>query len=156
MSSQSTVYTTDGQWKLEAYAFKSYLVVYSSIGSGGRTFHWERQRRWFDPWYHHFHWVEQPVEQISVSTTYAGILPRTVPGAAHRSASGADTSSVEEKIWAVGIGVSIDATAGTGGPDWGTASPGGMPKLDVRGVRGHVTARIAGETLSADVEAGQM
>ncbi len=149
----ATLYSSDGRWKVRAEAFKNYLFLYSSIGTEVTTYHWERQRRWWDPWYDHHHWVERRVDAISITNRYSGLLPNLDPSAAARRASANDRSHLEEKIWAAGIGVSMDASASSGLPDPGTAGPCCGARLDVREVEGHVSVRIGNEVLTTDVSA---
>ncbi len=149
----ATLHTSDGQWKVEVTAFKNYLVVYSSIGTEVTAYHWERERRWYDPWYNHHHWVKRPVDRISITNRYSGLLPSMDPSGAVRTASASRASHLEEKLWAVGIGVSMDASAGSGLPDPGTAGPCCGAKLDVREVEGTAHVRIGDEVLTAVVGA---
>lgn len=152
MASTVTLNGSDGLWKAEVRAFKNYYIVYSSIGTEVKVYRRERYRRWYDPWYKHTHWRSSPADYITISNTYQGSLPSQVPTAAQRSADRENTSTLEEKIWAFGVGVSMDASAGTGFPDPGSASPGGV-KLDVRSVQGTATVRMGNEQFTATVTA---
>jgi hypothetical protein len=152
-SSSATLYSQDGQWKVQVNAFKNYYLVYSSIGTEVTTYHWEPQRRWYDPWYNFYRWVERPVDSISINNRYTGLTASLSPAAANRSASAYNRSYLEEKLWAVGLGVSMDASADTGLPDSGTAGPCCGAKLDVRGVKSQVSVRIGNEVVSANVAA---
>ena len=153
MSSSVTLHTPDGLWKVEVVAFKNWRLVYSSIGTEVKVFRRERYRRWYDPWYKHTHWKAAPAEYIAISNTFRGLLPSRSVSAAQRSNEGRHIDSLEEKIWSVGLGVSMDASASTGLPDPGSTSLGGV-KLDVQSVSGHVVVVVAAEQFSAQVAAG--
>lgn len=152
MTSKATLQGSDGLWKAEVQAFKTNLFFYSSIGTEVKVFRRERYRRWYDPWYKHTHWRASPADFISISNNYQGLLPGLAPGAAQRSADRSNASSLEEKIWSAGFGVSMEAGAGTGLPDPGTTRPGGT-KLDVRSVQANAVVRVGNEQLTASVAA---
>lgn len=92
----ATLFSSDGQWKVSVEAFKNFRIVYSSIGTEVTTYHWERQRRWWDPWYEHHHWVQRPVDSIAITNRYSGLLPSLDLTAAIRRASANNISYLEE------------------------------------------------------------
>jgi hypothetical protein len=155
MADKDVQYSQDGLWQIELVAFKINLGVYKAIGTTIRVRHKETQRSWFGLGSSYEAWVERSVESISISNVYEGILPSTVPGAASKSCSESSTSSCDCRLWSVGIGISVDASASPGSPDWGTSSPSPGASLDVRTVRGSGTALIAGESIRVgEVQAG--
>jgi hypothetical protein len=143
MASKDVKETPDGQWQVELNAFATNLFVYKAIGSAIVTRRWER-RRGFLGIGGGEGWVERPVDGLTVSNSYEGILPSTVPGVARRSAATRNSSSCDERLWSVGIAMTIPASADSGLPDPGHATPGGAASLDVRSVEGRGTALIAG------------
>ena len=152
MASTVTLNGRDGLWKAEVRSFKNYYFVYSSIGTEVTVYRRERYRRWYVPLYKHTHWRAAPADFIMINNTYQGLLTSQGSGTAQRSKERENTSTLEEKIWAFGIGVSMEAGAATGFPDPGSTTPGGA-KLDIRSVQGTAVIRIDNEQLSAAVAA---
>lgn len=141
MANEQTLFTPDRQWKAVLKAFKNSYFVYKSIGSEVKTYHWEKKKvLWWSSW----DWVEKSVTSLSITNHYAGILPTQVPGVANRSAFKRNASSLEEKLWAAGISISIT--------DMGDVSGGGNAILDVRSVGASITVVIDGHELQGFVE----
>lgn len=141
MDSELTLFTPDQKWKAELKAFKNNYLVYKSIGSEVRTYHWEQKKTLF---WTSWAWVEKPVQSLSIVNNYEGLLATQVPGVAQRNAFKRDDSYLEEKLWAAGVSVSIT--------DQGDVSGGGNPILDVRKVRAIINVVMDGHQLQGMVE----
>ena len=136
--------SSDGTWRVELSAFKTNLLVYKAIGATLNVQHRERARSWW-PWGPYVDkWVDRAVPALSVQNAYQGVLPSLAPSVANRSCGATNASSCDCRLWAVGIGISVDASANTGLPDPGTAGPSGGASLDVRSVTSNGRATLPG------------
>ncbi|GAA3923438.1 hypothetical protein [Actinoplanes auranticolor] len=148
MATESRAYTRDRTWRLVLTAWRTNLLFYNAIGATVHAQHWEETTVWI--FFKKQDWVDKPVESIEVSATFQGVLPSTVPGAARRSDRRVNAAEADARLWSAGIGISVDAGAGSGLPDPGTAKPGIGPKLDVRSVQATANAVVNGEILRCD------
>jgi hypothetical protein len=132
MAGTVTKLSQDGNWQAELGAFNINLFFYKAIGATIRVRHKEMKRNFF--WESYWlDWVEKSVPGLSVTDTFSGLLPNLSPAAASRSERASNASSCDCRLWSVGIGISMDASADTGLPNPNTASPGGA-SLEVRSV----------------------
>jgi hypothetical protein len=141
----SRAYTRNQQWRLSLTAWRTSLFVYNAIGATLKAEHWEQVTVWL--FVKKFDWVERPIQSIAVTAAFEGILPSKSAGAAHRRDARANASQADTRLWAAGVTITVDASAGDGLPDPGTASPGGGPSLDVRAVRAVGLVVVDGEEL---------
>ena len=146
MASEMTLYTRDRTWKAELHAFKNSLFVYKSIGTEVTVYHLEHTHR-FLFFGNKIDWVKKPADAISISNHYTGLLPSLTPSAADRGAEAKNVDSLEEKLYAAGIGITLY------GPPIEGGSVGGNASLEVRTVTGQITVRIGNEVLRGTVDA---
>jgi hypothetical protein len=132
MAGTVTQLSRDGNWQAELGAFNINLFFYKAIGATLRVRHKEMKRNFF--WESYWlDWVEKPVPSLSVTDTFRGLLANLSPAAASRSERASNASACDCRLWSVGIGISMDASANTGLPNPDTASPSGA-SLEVRSV----------------------
>jgi hypothetical protein len=155
MADRDLKFTKDGNWQVEIVAFKIDLFVYKAIGTTITARRREKARSWFGLGPEYETWVERPVDEIGVANVYEGILPSTISGVASRSCQERNRSSCDCRLWSVGLGIKVDASASSGGPDTDTAFPSRGSSLEVRSVTGSGSAFINGEVVRlAAVRAG--
>ena len=141
MADSSMAYTRDGNWRVVLSAWKVSAGVYNAIGSTVKAQHWEEQTVWL--FFKKTNWFDKPVDSISVSATFEGILPSTAPGVANRSDARNDASEADVRYWAFGAGIKL-------APEVGPAGPGGAADLLIRAVRATGGATINGENVRCD------
>jgi hypothetical protein len=133
MASTVTMVSKDGTWQAELAAFHTDVFFYKAIGATLRVRHKEMKRNFF--WESYWlDWVERPVPSVSVSDTFSGILPSLTAAAASKFERAANASACDCRLWSVGIGLSMNASAGTGLPDPSTGRPSSGASLEVRSV----------------------
>lgn len=138
MADSSIGYTRDGNWRVVLSAWKFESPVYSTIGANAKAQHWETQTVWL--FFQKTGWFDKPVDLISVSARFEGILPSTAPGVAARGAARNASSEADVRINTVGGGLTL-------APDFGPAGSGGATDLLIRAVRATGGATINGESV---------
>ncbi len=142
MAESSRVYTRDGNWRVVLNAWKASVVgLYNGIGANVKAQHWEQQTVWL--FFKKTDWFDKPVDAISVSASFEGILPSTAPGVAQRGAARYNNSEADIRYFAFGAGIRL-------APDVGPAGPGGAADVLVRAVRATGGATIKGEVLRCE------
>jgi hypothetical protein len=139
MADSSRAYTSDGNWRVLLSAWKTSLGFYNGIGANAKAQHWEERTVWL--FFKKTDWFDKPVDAISVSATFEGILPSTEPGVAQRGAVQHNASEADIRYFAFGAGIKFE------GGSIGPAGPGGAATLDVRAVRATGGATISGEAV---------
>ena len=155
MAEQVEKMFSDGKYKAVLVAFKFNALVYSAVGGTIRTYRKDQRRQFFifGPWIEN--WVEDKVDGLAVGCRYFGGVSNLVNLDGRQSSR--NSSVCDERKWAVGIGVSIDASPTTGGPDFPTTTPSGGAKLEISGVMAQGSATRGGETLQlGPVSAGRV
>jgi hypothetical protein len=150
MATESRAYSRDETWRIVLTAWRFNSPFYNSIGATIKAQHWEEFTTWL--FVKKTDWVEKPVDSISVSATFEGLLPGSVPSAGSRSDVRYNSSDADVRLWAVGasIGLPLPAEPSGGfGPERSPpATPGPNPaSLDVRRVRAVGGATIGTENL---------
>lgn len=139
--SQVTLFSDDQTWKVQISSFKTNLFFYKAIGTTVDV--WHREEVPGNIWGGaHVDWVAKPASSITISNTYTGIIGTAV-GTQHQAQ--ANVSHSELKIWNVGLSLSWDADANTGGPAADPNLPGGSPSLEVNSVTGNAVVLIPGQ-----------
>jgi hypothetical protein len=139
MAESSMAYTRDGNWRVVLSAWKTSAVFYNAIGATAKAQHWEEQTVWL--FFKRTDWFDKPVDAVSVSARFEGILPSTEPGVAQRGAVRHNASEADIRYFAFGAGIELD-------PDPGRpAGPGGAADVLVRAVRATGGATINGEAV---------
>jgi hypothetical protein len=103
--------TANQSWQVELAAFQINAFVYKAIGATIRAYHWEVSGIL---WWRKERWVERPAEFLSLRVSYEGAFASAAPGQEVRGRSASDASACDERLWAIGAGVTFDATADTG------------------------------------------
>jgi hypothetical protein len=135
-------FASDGVTRVSIEAFSVNLLLYHALGSTVRVQRKNHHSVLFVSW---DSWDGVNVQSVSVSNSYAGLIAvQGGAGVAHRSAHANNTDSSDDRIWNFGTALSMDATAGTGGPDPNTATPGTAPTLLLRSVTGVGAAIVNG------------
>jgi len=143
MASRDVKYTVDGNWQFTLQAFKVDAIVYKTIGAGITARHKEMSGPF---WHRSIGWVERPVDTLSVSTNYEGVIPSA--GALNKGNILHDGSNCEHRLWAAGIGVSLDGSRESGLPNLGSITPTGpTATLDVQRVRATARVQVRGEAV---------
>lgn len=138
MADLITLFTHDGTWKADVKAWKNNFLVYKSIGPQVTVYHREQTK---NTWGNTVtDWVQKPAKLIDIADTY-----KAGPGSASRRAACPNASYCEEKLWAVGVSLTIPAN---GDPSLGGAAP-----LEVDSVTGTVMVLIGEEQLRGEVSA---
>ena len=152
MPGDVTLFSDDQTWKVQVSSFKTSLFFYNAIGTAVDVFHKEQVGGNIWGAQPHLDWVAKAASAISITNTYSG----GVVGAQVGTQSHVDrnASHSELKIWEVGMSLSFDATADTGGPA-DPNLPGGAPSFQVNAVVGTVNVSLPGQakTLSARTNA---
>lgn len=139
MPDQITLFTRDGTWKADVKAWKNNFLVYKSIGTQVTVYHREQTK---NTWGNTVtDWVQKPARLIDIANTY-----KAGPASASRQASCPNASYCEEKLWAVGVSLTIPT-------DGGDPSVGGSAPLEVDSVTGSVMVSIGEEQLRGEVSA---
>ena len=133
MASTVTQLSQDGNWQAELSAFHTDVFFYKAIGATLRLRHKEMHRNFFWESYS-LGWVDKAVPSLSVTDTFSGVLPSLTAAAASRSVRVANNSACDCRLWSIGVGLSMDASSGTGLPDPSTGRPSSGAALDVRSV----------------------
>ena len=123
MATKHSVLSLDGQWKVEIEAYKNNWFFYKAIGATTRAYHMEETRFLGFLWSTGRNWVERNVAIISTGARFNGLLP-VLTGIDSESCVHQNASSCDVRKWAFGIGVTIQASPRSGGPD---SSTGGTP-----------------------------
>src|SRR5258706_3198208 len=135
MTGTVTKFSNDGNWQAELSAFHFDSPIYRTIGATLSVRHKELHRNFF---WESFtvSWVDKPAQSLGVVATFAGILPSLSAAVASRSAHATNASSCDCRLWSVGIGVGLNASAGTGLPSLSETPfpPSGGASLEVRSV----------------------
>lgn len=156
MADRDEQFTADGTWRATMTAFKLNFFFYKAIGTSIVVHHKEQRRSGLFGWWGPFvdTWIERPADGIRIINTYAGPTARQAEALGLGECSARQQQSLDCRLWAVGIGVSVTYDAPLGGfPPNPTPTPGATI-LDVRAVRGIGMVGVAGESLSLVVDAG--
>jgi len=143
MAKKDVKFSNDGNWEITFEAFRTNFVIYQSIGTaiGVRKKNSEGQ------------WKYERAISISISNKYLGLLPSSHPGQFSKPCPVVHNDCKAKcMLWAVGVGVSVDASASTGLPDTDTARPNAAAKLDVRAVIGHASVMVEGQVNSINLK----
>ena len=139
MASEQTLYTNDGQWKVEVEAWKTNVLVYKSIGSEATVYHRQTHKNiWGNTV---TDWVEKSASSISLHNVYSG----SGPGTGTRDKTCTNASYCQLKEWAVGVTVTIPVDS--------PKDFGGGAILDIEKVDATVRVVIGNEVLTAQVSA---
>jgi hypothetical protein len=141
VASSTQAYTQDGNWRLVLSAWKVSLGLYNAIGATIKAQHWEEQTVWL--FSKRTDWFDKPVDSISVSARFEGILPTNAPGIAQRGDLRQFSSEADVRYFAFGAGIML-------APDIGPAGPGGAADLLIRSVRATGGATINGENIQCE------
>lgn len=170
MVSSIVKFFDNGSGKVVMNAFKTDIFLYKAIGTTINVYHkemgrvlWVPGRGWkvgsfgrggvyaAEP---QETWQPYYADSISIVNNYSGLLPSISPSAASRACSSRNSSVCDCRLWAVGLGISIPASSGGGGPDIEGSTPSASASLEVRSVTGHGTVVIKGQVINiGDVEA---
>lgn len=142
MASEKTVYSNDGNWKVEVEAWKNNFLFYTSIGTEVDVYHREKTKNIWGSTV--TDWVKKPASSIHIENKYSG----TGPGVATKTKTCNNASNCELKEWAVGISISIPVGSPT--------DISGSATLTIDKVEGTVTVQIGHETLKAVVSASSI
>jgi len=141
--SEITLFSKNGDWKADVEAWKNNFLFYKSIGTQVSVYHREQTKNiWGNTV---TDWVSKAANTISITDVYKG----AGPGAATRSKVCNNSSSCEEKEWAVGVSITLPADSVT--------DVGGNAILDIDSVTGTVSIVVGGnEVLSRVVSASSI
>jgi hypothetical protein len=142
MASEVTLFTKNGDWKVEVEAWKNNFLFYKSIGTQATVYHREQTKNIWGSTV--TDWVEKAASQIHIRNVYHG----TGPGVATREKICSNTSYCELKEWAVGVTISLPADSVT--------DVGGGAILDLDSVDGTVTVTVGQEVLTGNVSASSV
>jgi hypothetical protein len=147
MASSQTVLSPDGQFKVRIEAFKYWAFFYSAIGSTVWVWKKTKKRGWFGSTSETWDTFRAP--SLSVSNSYEGVLAILGgPAVASRSAAASNSHSCDERVWAFGFGVSIDASSRDGLPDPSTTGSGFVSRIELRKVTGMASVNTGGGVIS--------
>jgi hypothetical protein len=139
MASELTLFSDDGDWKVEIEAFKNNFLFYKSIGTTVRIYHREQKENiWGNTV---TDWVRRNARTILIRNVYSG----PGPGTATREGQCTDASSCELKEWAVGFNVKLPAD------EVSDLGPGAT--LDLEKVDGTVTVTLEHDVITGEVSA---
>jgi hypothetical protein len=139
MANQVTLFSPDQSWRVQISSFKVNYFFYNAIGTAVDVWHREQVPGsfWGGP---RVDWVKKRAASVSITNRYTGVIGTAV-GTQQLSERNIDHS--ELKIWSVGVSLSFDARAGTGGPA-DPNLPGGAPSFLVNSVSGNATISLPG------------
>jgi hypothetical protein len=143
MASEVTVYSKDGNWKIDVEAWKNNFLLYKSIGTQVTVYHREQTHNIWGSTV--TDWVRKNALSISITNVYTGPLAAGSGGSITKSGTWNNTSYEELKEWAWGIKISIPS-----------GEPGGNALLDIDKVDGSVSVNIGQEVLTAKVSASSI
>ena len=141
MADSSMAYTRDGSWRVVLSAWKVATPFYNAIGATATAQHWEEQTVWL--FFKKTDWFDKPVDAVTVSARFEGILPSSAPGVAERGAASYGRSDADIRYFAFGAGIQLAPTVGPAGP-------GGAADVLVRAVRANGGATIGGESVRCE------
>lgn len=139
MASEATVYSSDGDWKIEVEAWKNNFLVYKSIGTEVNVYHKEKTTNIWGSSV--TDWVKKAASSIHIRNVYSG----TGPGNVTREKTCNNASYCEQKEWAVGVTITLPLDDAT--------DVGGGAILEIDKVEGDVSVTIGHEVLRAHVSA---
>lgn len=164
MAGKDEALTSDGMWMATMGAGELNLFFYKEIGTKVDVFHKEQRHSgpfgWWGPLVDT--WVPANADSITITNTYYGATAAEAQalglGSCPATPSG-PRASLDCKLWAVGVGVSVtyDKPLGATG-DFGGLPPNPSPtpgaSLEVRAVRGRGTVQIGNQFLTLHVDSG--
>ena len=132
-----------------SHSFKTNFGIYRSIGGGTDVKGKEQKRKWWCVWLCTRR-VDKKAERITIANTYFHeITPGVFATLTRDPKSCTNTSSCEQKEWAVGVGMKLEFPGGGGSP---TTVSGLLP------VDGVVTTHevvVSGQTFSVSTSVGK-
>ena len=143
MASEVTVYSKDGNWKIDVEAWKNNFLFYKSIGTEVTVSHREQTHNIWGSTV--TGWVEKNAISISITNVYTGPLASGSGGSITKSGTWNNKSYAELKEWAWGIKIKIPS-----------GEPGGDALLDIDQVDGSVSVNLGQEVLTAKVSASSI